>query len=136
MPINSGRRGFAGILGVPALRRASALDPQSAMQATGGGPLGSGVLTNGRRGAPFRSPSFSTAAFTVSGVTRDSTGAPIGGCAVELFLSDGDTKVDAVVSNGAGAFVFAATAGPYYLVAYKAGVPDVAGTSVNTLAGA
>jgi hypothetical protein len=117
------------------MRRASSLDPMATMQASGGGPLGSGILRSGYRGAPFKSPPFSTQGFTVSGVTRDSGGNPLGGVVVELFLTDSDMKIDAAVSDGSGNFSFPATAGPYYLVAYKAGTPDVAGTSVNTLAG-
>ena len=135
MPIQSGRRGAGGILGVPALRRASSLDPTSKMQATGGGPLGSGILQSGYRGAPFKSPSFSTQGYSISGVTRDSGGTPLGGVVVDLFLTADDTKIAATVSDGAGNFSFGATAGPYYLVAYKTGTPDVAGTSVNTLTG-
>lgn len=135
MPIQSGRKGAGSILGVPALRRASSLDPMSTMQASGGGPLGSGIIRSGYRGSPFKSPSFATQGFVVSGVTRDSSGAPLAGVTVDLFLSASDIKVDSVISDGAGAFTFGATAGPYYIVAYLAGAPDVAGTSVNTLTG-
>lgn len=105
------------------------------MQSTGGGPMGSGILKSGYRSAPFKSPSFSTRAFAIVGVTRDSGGNTIAGCVVDLFLTADDTKVATTISDGAGVFSFPATAGPYYLVAYKTGAPDVAGTSVNTLAG-
>jgi hypothetical protein len=105
------------------------------MRFTGGGPMGSGILRAGYRAQPFRSPNFSQEGFFISGVTRDSTGAALAGVTVDLYLTATDRRVDSVVSDGSGAFSFGATAGPYYLVAYKAGAPDVAGTSVNTLAG-
>jgi hypothetical protein len=135
MPIQSGRRGAGGVLGVPALRRASALDPMRSMQATGGGPLGSGILLCGYRPAPFKSPPFSDRGTFITGVTRDSSGVAIGGVSVDLYLTTTDQKVDGTVSDGSGNFTIGATGGPYYLVAYKQGAPDVAGTSVNTLTG-
>jgi hypothetical protein len=84
---------------------------------------------------PFRSPPLSMQAYAITGVTRDSTGAPLGGVTVDLFTTADDVKVATTVSDGAGNFQFPATAGPYYLVAYKPGAPDVAGTSTNTLTG-
>jgi hypothetical protein len=136
VPIDTGRIGYPKILGCPAMRRASSL--QAATGPTGGGPMGSGILRAGFRAQPFRSPTLSTSLRFISGVTRDSTGAPLAGCQVDLYLYGGtgqDTQVDSVVSDGSGNFSFGATAGPYYIVAYKAGAPDVAGTTVNTLAG-
>jgi hypothetical protein len=97
--------------------------------------MGSGVGKTARRVLPFRSPAFSLQGFAIAGVTRDSGGSPIAGVTVDLFLTADDTKVGGTVSDGSGNFSFGATAGPYYLVAYKAGAPDVAGTSINTLAG-
>jgi hypothetical protein len=75
--------------------------------------------------------------YTVSGVTRDSVGNPLGSCTVHLFRSKDDTLVDQQVSDASGNYTFI-TANPadtYYVVAYLAGSPDVAGTSVNTLPG-
>jgi hypothetical protein len=105
------------------------------MRASGGGPMGSGILRSGWRPAPFKSPTFSDEGFVITGVTRDSTGTPLPSVTVDLYLSATDQRVDSTVSDGAGNFTFGATAGPYYLVAYKVGTPDVAGTSVNTLTG-
>lgn len=75
----------------------------------------------------------------ISGVTKDSTGAVLGGCVVELFRTGDDVRLETVTSDPTtGAYSFSATglAQDYFVVAYKAGAPDVAGTTVNTLAGA
>lgn len=71
----------------------------------------------------------------LSGVTRDSAGAILGGCTVELFSTSSDLLMLSTVSDAVtGIYLFSVPdAGPYYIVAYKAGAPDVAGTSVNTL---
>ena len=73
----------------------------------------------------------------LSGVTRDSTGAIIGGCAVELYETATDLPLMRVTSDAStGAFTFTVARfapATHYLVAYKAGSPDVAGTSLNTL---
>jgi hypothetical protein len=71
----------------------------------------------------------------LSGITRDSTGVILGTCYVELLRTSDDLKFDGVTSDGQGNFSFkAARYGTnYYIVAYKQGSPDVAGTTVNTL---
>jgi hypothetical protein len=121
MPINVGRKGFAGIVAIPG-KRFGAAQPNKANQLN--------VSTR-----PFRSTPFSTKAFTITGVTKDSAGVALGGCTVDLMLTASDTKVDTQVSDGSGNYSFGATGGPYYIVAYKKGVPDVAGTTVDTLTG-
>lgn len=94
----------------------------------GRGALGKGI---------FKSiPMFSTAAYKITGTTKDSTGAALGNCVVDLFYTVGDILAAKVESDASGAFSF--SIGPAlrcYIVAYKAGSPDVAGTSVNTLVG-
>lgn len=85
-------------------------------------------------GKPFRSPRFSSYSPTITGVTKDSTGVALGSCTVQLFRAWDDGIVAETTSDGSGNFTFyPTTSGPYYIVAYKAGAPDVAGTSVNTL---
>jgi hypothetical protein len=77
----------------------------------------------------------------IIGITKDASGVALGNCAVDLFDTTSDVKVDSVVSDASG--IYAATVVwmlPYagqqlYAVAYKAGAPDVAGTTVNTLVG-
>jgi hypothetical protein len=78
-----------------------------------------------------------TARWGVSGVTKDSTGTPLAGCVVKLFLTATDRLVAQTVSDGGGYYAF--SVGPaqlYYAVSYLVGSPDVAGTSVHTLVGA
>ena len=71
----------------------------------------------------------------VLGVTQDSTSTPIGGVTVSLFLTSTNTLLGQTISDGSGNYDFPlfTPVGPFYIVAYKAGSPDVAGTTVNTL---
>ena len=71
----------------------------------------------------------------LSGITRDLNEAPLGNCTVDMFKTLTDEKVATTVSDGQGnfAFVIAPVSGPFYLVAYFVGSPDVAGTTLNTL---
>jgi hypothetical protein len=76
--------------------------------------------------------------FTISGVTRDSGGAVLGSCVVHLFRTADDLLFEQVTSDATtGAFTVSSVglAESYYLVAYKPGSPDVAGTTLNTLTG-
>lgn len=77
-----------------------------------------------------------SAAFTIIGVTRDTTGAALGNCVVKLFRTAGDVELATTVSDGSGNFSFIVGGGQYcYVVAYLPGAPDLAGTSVNLLQG-
>ena len=69
------------------------------------------------------------------GVTRDSNGAILVSCRVELFQTGGDIPTATTTSDSVtGAFTFSNPgSGPFYIVAYKTGSPDVAGTTINTL---
>ncbi|CAB4144987.1 hypothetical protein UFOVP891_61 [uncultured Caudovirales phage] len=73
--------------------------------------------------------------FAISGVTKDSAGTALAACVVDMFNTVTDVKCDSVTSDAAGVYESRALNGcsPYYAVAYKAGSPDVAGTTVNTL---
>ena len=87
-----------------------------------------------------------TSRMTFSGVTRDAYGSPLGGCTVKLFKTaagtfpgQADTLVDTTISDPTtGAFLLYSIYYPdtHYIVSYKAGTPDVEGTTVNTLIGA
>ena len=74
----------------------------------------------------------------LSGVTRDSTGAALGAVNLNVFRSDTEQLVQQLTSDGAGNF----TTNPvglglkYQIDAYKAGNPDLAGTTKNDLTGA
>lgn len=79
---------------------------------------------------PFRQP----ARYTITGVTKDSTGAVLGLVTVDLFETAGDVLRGTTTSDANGNYLLDGQINnTYYLVAYKAGAPDVAGTTVNTL---
>lgn len=72
------------------------------------------------------------------GVTRDQFGAPVGGCVVQLFRTSDDLFIMQQTSDSDGNFLLQSWYSPdtHYIVAYKAGSPDIFGTTVNTLVGA
>lgn len=76
---------------------------------------------------------------TITGVTRDNAGVILGGCVVELYETATDIslfKTTSDASTGAFNFICARfSPATHYIVAYKAGSPDKAGTTVNTLVG-
>ena len=73
--------------------------------------------------------------WALSGQTLDASSVALPGCKVEAFLTGPDAYIGDTVSDGAGNFSIPVgfNSGTFYLVAYKAGSPDVAGTTVNTL---
>lgn len=73
----------------------------------------------------------------IFGVTKDSAGVALGTCVVDLFTTANDVKIGSTVSDASGNYEFRGVSQglTYYLVAYKAGSPDVAGTTTNTLVG-
>lgn len=72
----------------------------------------------------------------IVGITRDRYGTPLAGCTVRVFRSSDGALVNETVSDANGAFIGNVYDGStYFLVTYKAGVPDVFGTTVNTLIG-
>jgi hypothetical protein len=67
------------------------------------------------------------------GVSRDVTGAPLGGVTIKLFRTADDSLVGTTISDGSGNWRFDSVSGsPFYMVEYKAGATDVFGTSPNT----
>lgn len=77
--------------------------------------------------------------FKITGTTKDSSGVALGNCTVHLFDSVTDVLIERKSSDTNGYFEFWEAGQPphaYYVVAYKPGSPDVAGTTVNTLSGA
>jgi len=120
MPIGSGAKGRPGILAIPGRVKAFGDDGQLFQHSFGK-----------RR---FRSPPFSQSSVFIAGVTRDSAGAALGGVTVQLFRTWDDIYIGETVSDGSGNYsIRASGSGTFYIVAYKAGAPDVAGTTVNTL---
>jgi hypothetical protein len=70
----------------------------------------------------------------LTGVSRDASGTPVAGVTVKLFRTSDDSLVGQTISDASGSWRFdTIEGGPYYLVEYKAGPPDVFGTSPNTL---
>lgn len=95
-----------------------------------------GIWTGPNQGPQFNSRSQQfLGSFSIAGVTRNSAGVALGNCAVHLFQTGSDRELDETVSDGSGnfSFVIGFNSGNFYLVAYKPGSPDVAGTSINTL---
>lgn len=72
------------------------------------------------------------------GITRDQYGTPVGSCVVQLFRTSDDLFIMEVTSDASGNFLLQSwyTPDTHYIVAYKAGSPDIFGTTVNTLVGA
>lgn len=75
--------------------------------------------------------------FGVLGVTRDVYGSPLGGCTVKLYRTSTDEMVYSIVSDPQGNYLVQSPYYPdqHYIVIYKAGAPDVFGTTANTLVG-
>jgi hypothetical protein len=69
----------------------------------------------------------------IIGVSRDAVGAALGVCVVKVFRTSDDVLVASTISDGSGNWTaYPNQVGPYYFVEYKAGAPDVFGTSPNT----
>jgi len=80
--------------------------------------------------------------FGIAGVTRDVYGTPLGGVTCKLFRTVGDlykdVLIDETISDPQGNYLLSTPFYPdaHYVVTYKAGSPDVFGSSPNTLIGA
>lgn len=74
----------------------------------------------------------------ITGVTRNSSGTPIGGCVVHVFRTSDDVRVATGLSDGSGIYLLPVPsfADNLYVVAYRADSPDIFGTTVNWLTGA
>ena len=69
----------------------------------------------------------------IIGVSRNASGAALGGVRVTVFRTVYDVVVGSTVSDGSGNWtVYPNQVGPYYFVEYLAGSPDVFGTTPNT----
>jgi hypothetical protein len=90
------------------------------------------------------SPVFPERNLKIAGVTKDSTGAPMGNCVLLLFdKADPGTKFGPFYSDAAGNYSIDIPCGlsqpqvtTWQVNAYMAMAPDVAGTTLNTLTGA
>lgn len=71
----------------------------------------------------------------ITGNTLDASGNPLGSCVIQCYLTSTDAFVGQVTSDSGGYYELPSyfSGATHYLVAYKPGSPDVAGTSVNTI---
>lgn len=85
---------------------------------------------------PLRTPT-AVYNFHIYGITKDSAGAALAGCVVKLYRTSDDALMQQTISGADGSYEFRCTSQFFacYIVAYLAGSPDVAGTTVNTLLG-
>ncbi len=73
---------------------------------------------------------------TISGITKDSTGAALAGVSVQITSADSTSEGDVTISDAAGYYLATIQdpgAGFYQIDAYLVGSPDVAGTTVNNI---
>lgn len=71
---------------------------------------------------------------TLSGVSRDASGAPLGNVRVLVFRTSDNAFIAETLSDASGNWSLVITVGgPFFLVEYLAGAPDVFGTSPNNL---
>ena len=71
---------------------------------------------------------------TLTGISRDSAGAPTGTCQILAFCTVNKTLAGETTSDASGNWsMVVLTSGPFFLVEYKDGGTPVAGSSLNTL---
>jgi hypothetical protein len=73
----------------------------------------------------------------ITGTARDAYGAPLSGALVKIFRTSDNSFIEQVIADSVGNFAASTPYYPdtHYLVLYKAGSPDVFGSTVNTLVG-
>lgn len=75
---------------------------------------------------------LSVAQWRLTGISRDNTGAVLGNCQVLVFRTNDKGLEIETVSDGSGNWsVLVSQSRTHFFVAYKAGAPDVFGTSLN-----
>ncbi len=93
--------------------------------------------TAGVWGFADRAPEYSLGAhslFKITGMVKDAAGDPVANAIVRGFRSANHEFVREVEADGSGNYWFGTQyLEAHYLVAYKPGSPDIAGTTVNTL---
>lgn len=110
-------------------------------QFSGVGPASSPARWTGPNYGNNWEPEFNSAKskfrgfFSISGITKDSTGTPIASCDVELFETGSEKFLNRTTSDGSGnySFVVPSNSGNFWVRAYKVGAPDVAGTTINNI---
>jgi hypothetical protein len=103
----------------------------------GGGVPGTNALPKVRAFSSSLPTPMRWQLFSITGITKDSAGAALGNCVIKLFRTSDDLESYSTVSDASGNYILPVdNLTQWYAVAYKAGSPDVAGTTVNTLIGA
>lgn len=76
-------------------------------------------------------------AYAITGIARTASGAALAGATISLFRTSDHAYIGQTTSAGDGRYTFTVpdATTQYFAVAYKAGSPDVMGTTVNTLHG-
>lgn len=76
--------------------------------------------------------------YTIDGYTKDGNGVILPNASVFLFRTDTKAYVGATTSDVNGYYTFTVDNNTveYFLVGYKDGAPDLAGTTIKTLVGA
>lgn len=91
---------------------------------------------NGGRQNRDDTPIYEERNYTITGITKDSGGTPIGAVTVRLFNSATNALEQTTISDGSGNYSFIVDKNAtWFVVAYLAGAPDTAGTTVRNLAG-
>jgi hypothetical protein len=74
--------------------------------------------------------------YSIAGVTRDASAAPLGNCMVTIFRTADNSVAAQGPSDANGAYRFPASPViQHQIMAYLPGSPDVAGMTVNTVVG-
>lgn len=107
----------------------------------GGALLGDGGDVNVMNPAYWEPPEVTrgcSSRWGVIGVARDQYGSIIVGMTMKLYRTSTDEMVSTIVSDGNGAYLLTTPYYPdaHYIVGYKAGFPDIYGTTVNTIVAA
>jgi len=97
------------------------------------------VITRPRCNITGKAPIFRRVLFkgyyTLTGITLDAGGAPLGNCTVNLFRTDNKEWIATTISDGSGNYSFTVglDQGYYFCVGYQDGAPDVFGTTDDNL---
>lgn len=138
MPIASGAKGSMSVLASPKGGWTPRSDGTGGPRGiSGGAPLGGFVPPSGlRTPVTFRSAPLQAVGKLIAGVTRDATGAALGGVTVDLYDTRTRQFVATTVSDGNGDYSFGVGGGGgYFEVAYLTGAPDRAATTKQDLVG-
>ena len=103
----------------------------------GAAPVGGSDLTSPDLFQPFScdGPGTQSKNF-IRGTCKDADGNVVANAIVQGFVTSTDAFAGEVQGNTDGTYILGVEQSkltPHYLVAYKAGSPDIAGTTVNTL---